>query len=361
MTSTDIVPVGAGALGIIGLEDFDEADMIMPTLRLGANQDAGFIINGLSNEKMTELECVVLGIVKGRILWAADIEEGKQLPLCRSYEFAHGWPNMPEFPWTASGFAVPQMDAPQEILNCGDCRLKEFGTNPKSEAPWCAEQHHYVILYKVINEDGSVLVPAIFTIQRSAMKASRKYMSAFAQSKSPMFVTSTKITCETQKRGSVDYTVPVFTRGTPIPAEYYQGYADQFRRIRATLQTPRMIEPDETPVAAPASNVHTPAPAASQPAPATPAPQTVPDVPPAATPQNPVPPATPAPAPTQAETPAASAPAPAAVAVPVVPDAPLVPDAVTSPPAASPTPPPASPAPAPNTVPGQPGDGDLPF
>lgn len=374
MTSTDIVRA-AGAFGVEGLEDFDESDIVMPTLRLGANQNAGFIINNLSNERFTELECIVLGIVKSRILWSADMSDEKEMPLCRSYDFALGYPNMDTFPWKASGFEAPMVaageTAPQQILKCDDCRLQEWGTHPKQESPWCAEQHQYVILQKVGAEtdgSGGVMVPAILTLQRTGLKPSRKYFSVFAQAKTPMFVTSTRITLDTLHRGTVDYTVPTFTRGTPIPESYYPEFADTYRRIRASLHTPYVGEVEEVPVAAPTSNVHNPAPAAS----ATPPPQTVPENPPAAAPQNVAPPAAPAPTPPAPEPPVNSAPAavPAASPVDVAPasvpapapdvapsgpspqEAPIVPDAVTPPPAA---------APASTVTPGEPRDGDLPF
>jgi hypothetical protein len=320
---TDIMLAGEGAFGVVGLEDFDESDLILPTLKLGANQDAGYIINNLSGEKMTSLQGVVLGIVKGRVLWAADISEEKSYPLCKSYDFHNGYPNMGSFPWKASGFPAPVVDAPQEVLKCGDCPLKEWGTHPKNESPWCAEQHNYVLLQKV----NGVMVPAILTLQRTGLTPSRKYMNSFAQSKVPMFVCVTEITLETQRRGSVDYTVPTLRRGTDIDPQFYQSFADQFRRIRATLQTPRIADDEGEPVAAPnpQSNVYDPnaaAPAQTAPAPdAAPAAQTAPSVP---------------------------APAPAPTAEPAE-EAPIVPDAVT---------------PAPSVAPaasGEPGDGDLPF
>jgi hypothetical protein len=326
---TDIMLAGEGAFGVVGLEDFDESDLIMPTLRLGANQDAGFIINNLSGEKLPSLQGVVLGIVKGRVLWNADISEEKSFPLCKSYDFHHGYPNMKEFPWRASGFPAPAVDASQTVLNCGDCPLKEWGTHPKNESPWCGEQHNYVILQKV----NGVMVPAILTLQRTGLTPSRKYMNSFAQSKSPMFVCVTEITLETQRRGSVDYTVPTLRRGVDIDPQFYQDFANQFRRIRATLQTPRVADDEGEPVAAPQSNTYTPTPAAPTPQPA---PQ------PAAPAQDAAPAAQTAP----------SVPDPAPVPEPnaePAEDAPIVPDAVTPAPSAAPA------------ASGEPGDGDLPF
>jgi hypothetical protein len=176
-------------------------------------------------------------------------------------------------------------------------------------------------------------VPAILTLQRTGLTPSRKYMNSFAQSKSPMFVCVTEITLETQRRGSVDYTVPTLRRGVDIDPQFYQDFANQFRRIRATLQTPRVADDEGEPVAAPQSNTYTPTPAAPTPQPA---PQ------PAAPAQDAAPAAQTAP----------SVPDPAPVPEPnaePAEDAPIVPDAVTPAPSAAPA------------ASGEPGDGDLPF
>jgi hypothetical protein len=164
-------------------------------------------------------------------------------------------------------------------------------------------------------------------------------MNSFAQSKSPMFVCVTEITLETQRRGSVDYTVPTLRRGVDIDPQFYQDFANQFRRIRATLQTPRVADDEGEPVAAPQSNTYTP----TQKAPSAPAAPT-----PAPAPQ----PATPAQDAAPAAQTAPSVPDPAPVPEPTAApaeDAPIVPDAVTPAPSAAPA------------ASGEPGDGDLPF
>ena len=314
---TDLVPVGAGAFGIEGLEDFDESDLIMPTLKLGANQDAGFIIDGLSGERYPGepgIEMVVLGIVKQRILWPPEMGPTKEDPLCKSYEFKLGHPdpeNPSRYPWAASGFTAPAVGAPPSILSCEDCRLKEWGTNPgpQKEAPWCTEQHTYVVL-QIINESYA---PAILMLQRTGIKPSKAYMSSFARTKTPMFIKTTHLRLSVQKRGIVEYSVPILEPGRPTPPEMFQQFADQYRRIRTMLQTPRSGDIEDVPVAAPASNVHQPAPAPV----AQPAPAPVAQPAPAPAPQ-PAPVAAPAPAPVAAPAPApVAAPAPAPVAAPI--------------------------------------------
>lgn len=348
---TDLVPVGAGVFGVEGLEDFDESDMVMPRLSLGSNQDAGYIINNLSGEKIPGnpgIEMVVLGIVKNRILWPPEMGATKENPLCRSYDFHVGHPDPEQparFPWAASGFAAPTLvvgESPPH-LSCEDCRLKEWGTNPgaSKESPWCTEQHIYVILTLT----NSTYASAILTLQRSGIGPSRKYMSSYAQIKTPMFVATTLLTLEVQKRGTVEYSVPTLTRGRNTPETKYAEFAETYRRIRRVLQTPRSNDVDEVPVAAaPDANVYQP-----QAAPA-PAPQPVTPTAPSPVPvQNVAPPAAPSPAPVPV--PQETVPVPQAAPVPDIPPAaaaPVQPAQVIPQPAAA--------APAPTPL-----DDDLPF
>jgi len=321
---TDIVPVGA--YDVDGLEDFDESDMMMPTLRIGHNQDVGVLIDNLSGERFQTLEVVILGLVKQRILWNPEIGETKEDPLCKSYDFDFGYPdaeNPTRFPWSASGFSPPVIGQPVPPINCGDCPLKEWGSHPKNDSPWCTEQHTYVVL-TIAND---TYAPAILTLQRTGLKASRAYMSSFARTKTPMFIVTTNISLSIQKRGNVDYSVPVLTRGRPTPIELYDNFKAQYRRIRGILHTPRSGNPDEVPVAPPTST-NTYQPAAAQPEPASsapvaaPAPQPEPAPAPVAT-AAPVPAAVaPTPAPEPVSAPVDVAPAPVAVPADVAPAAP---------------------------------------
>lgn len=362
---TDLVPV-TGAFGVEGLEDFDESDMIMPTLRLGANQNAGYIIDGLSGQRYPGdpgIEVIVLGIVKQRILWPPEIGEAKEDPMCKSYEFAHGFPDPDQparFPWAASGFIAPQMGAPAPVLTCEDCKLKEWGSHPKTDTAWCTEQHTYVILQQV----NEILAPAILTLQRTGIKPSKAYMSSFARTQTPMFVTTTRITLSVQRRGSVDYSVPILTRGNPTSPEMFPDFAAQYRRIRSVLHTPRSGNPDEVPVAAPVNtNTYT-----SQPAPAPQPAAQAPAVPPTVQPPVDVaPPAQPAPAPVaqpitqpaDVAPPAQPIPVAQPVAQPVAPMQVAQPAGDVAPPmqVAQPVQPIAQPVPVVATVP----DDDLPF
>lgn len=237
-----------------GLEDFTNEDMVMP--RLTILHQEGVFQDTLSNEKFGELEVVLLGLVKQRILWPPEMEAEKKPPLCKSFNYTEGRPdgeNPSRFPWKASGFAMADhVDGENPpVLTCEGCALKEWGSHPKSDTPWCSEQHVLPLMMSV----GGGFSPAILTLQRTAIKPSKAYMTSFARSQSPLFVTTTKLSLSVQRRGTVTYSVPIFARGTATEVEDHPEFALTYRRIRDYLTTPRVEVVEDvvegTPVAAP--------------------------------------------------------------------------------------------------------------
>ena len=318
-----------------GLEDFGTEDQVMPYMRIAHKE--GHFVDSLSNAEYGELNAVLLGLIKGRILWPAEVADAGDAdpPLCRSYDFNVGYPSKPEklpngqeyerFPWEASGF--PQ-GAPQ--LPCGQCPLKEWGSHPTRDAPWCSEQHTFAMLLPT--EDGN-FVPCLFQLQRSGLKPSRQYLSSFANSNQPLFTVFTKLTLDRRKKGSNDFCVPKFANIGNTDVEHHEMFSNMYRSIREFLTTPRIEDDDDmedidlsSQVQAPIT-VQQPVQQAPQAAPATAPEQTAPvqqapvqQAPPAPAPAPqapaeaaPVTPAAPAPAP-QAPTPT---PAPVAPAAPV--------------------------------------------
>jgi len=280
-----------------GLEDFAPSDRVVPTLRI--NHKESVVEDSLSGAKYSELTVVLLGLIKQRVLWPPDMGEEKEQPLCRSYNFTEGHPSPPEekslverFPWEAAGYGEPPAGWEGIVLPCGSCKLKDWGTHPRREAPWCSEQHTFAML---LPTDEGALIPVLFQIQRSALKPSKNYLSSFANAGQPLFTVFTKITLEARKRGSNDYSVPKFVRGQATPPDLHAGFSQTYRSIREYVQTPRAFSGEgaaegdevipETPDGSTAATMTTPAPAAP---PAPPAPQSAP-APPTAAPAPPAP------------------------------------------------------------------------
>ena len=255
-----VVPTTGGVPAIpeedYGLEDFDTStDAVMP--RLTINHPEAKFVDNLSGQEFDSLEVILLGLVKGRILWDSEVEEG-DTPLCKSLNFNEGRPDEDRFPWKQSGFDKNALVVPagtsELLLPCSACGLKEWGSAPNGKTPWCSEQHTFPLLMKV--GDGG-WAPALFTTQRTGIKPSKTYLTSFARTKTPLYTVTTKLSLQAQKRGTVNYAVPIFVQGEPTEQSEWPYYAQQYRQIRDFLHTPPVRDEDAeattaTPAAAPA-------------------------------------------------------------------------------------------------------------
>lgn len=342
--------------GNLGLEDVGASDLLIP--RININHDDAVFVNSLTKEEFPALTAVFLGLVKQRIMWPSKLEEDSK-PQCKSPDNTHGFPNMDEsqpkrnqFPWARSNFEPtqakvieiePSSTYPQgwssnghPTLPCEACTFAKWGKDEdnRSVPPPCSEQHTYPILYMQEGAEGETLwIPALFTVQRSAIKNSRAYINGFAQSRQPFFTVYTGLTLRHESRGGNEYAVPEFKKMGPSDRNQWGEYANQLRSIREFIRSaPRPKEETDESAAAPTSNENT-APAESQPAAPAPeaaapaAPPTPPPAPPA--PQPPTPPSNPTPPQPQATSPTPPAP-------------PAPPAAPPAPPAAPPSAPPSS-------------------
>lgn len=218
-----------------GLEDFGQSDMVLPVIRI--DHKTGKFKDGLTGELMDELRCVILGLVKQRIMWDKDVTDD-QPPLCRSLDFNIGRPNAKLFPFAKTPFTPGD-----ETVACEACPMKEWGSHPTREVPWCQEQHTYVIALP--NATESAFAPAIISFQSSGLKPSKAYLSGFARLQSPTFVAWTSIKLDILKRGNVDYAVPNFQKLGPTDESFYEDFARQYRLTRQFLHTPRVREEEE--------------------------------------------------------------------------------------------------------------------
>jgi hypothetical protein len=249
--TVDTSTTGGGALavpddGFTGLEDFDAStDAVMPRIKI-VGKEAMFEDN-LTGEKHDKISVILLGLVKQRILWDAEVEENAA-PMCRSLDFQLGLPAS-DFPTKVSGFDRALVEAAQKdgggpALPCASCNLKEWGTNPRGSTPWCSEQHTYPLLMEQGIGSG-IWQPAILTLQRSGIKASKAYITGFARSRTPLYTAKTLISLQAQKRGSVDYAVPVISRAGATEQGEWPEYAQTYRNIRSFLTTPRVTDDDD--------------------------------------------------------------------------------------------------------------------
>ena len=228
----DVVPAGQYDGTMTGLEDFGTEDMVMP--RLGIEHTEGKLVDNLTGEKFDKLQVVMLGLIKQRILWDTEVNEGDH-PLCKSFNHTEGLPS-DKFPWDASGF---DKDKAGDALPCASCNLKEWGSHPQRETPWCSEQHTFPVLMNIGSDDEpNFAAPAIFTVQRSGIKPSKTYLTSFSRSKTPLFTVVTEISLNMQKRGSVTYSVPRFAKVADTEQAEWDEFAQHYLQIRDFVTTP---------------------------------------------------------------------------------------------------------------------------
>jgi hypothetical protein len=279
MSSTEVAVPGEYE-GPDGLEDFDPNDSSIPILKI--DHPNGKIEDSLSGKSYDSMDLIILGLIKQRVLWPAEMTEESGPPMCKAYDAKVGYPDLKEFPWKAAGFLDLRPDDPDDeeqrvTLPCERCALKEWGSHPKRDIPWCSEQHTLAVLQQ-INDEG-LMAPALLTLQRSSIKPSTNYLSSFQRAREGTFIVWTKISLKLRHRGTVDFAIPKFERGPETDPAEHNFYAQKYREIRRFVQTPRRSEEDEegldeeidsgpapTPVAAPQQTAAT-APQAEAPAP----------------------------------------------------------------------------------------------
>ncbi len=257
-TTKDNLPVGSEG-GVDGLEDVGASDVLLPIIKI--DHKAGVFVDSLSNETFESFDGVMLGLVKGRVMWPSEIGEEGMMPVCRSLDHSHGRPsdefNMKDpskkIPAKVSGFSEkavkvaiaetkkgPAADE-DKLLLCGDCGLAEWESMPGSKTPWCSEQFTFPVLR--ITEDGG-FAPAYITFQRASIKACKAYISSFRQAQRPMYTVRTNIKAIHQKRGNVEYVTPQFTKGEGTDPSDWPEFSENFADIRSFLKTARVRDDD---------------------------------------------------------------------------------------------------------------------
>lgn len=250
--------------GMTGLEDLDTTDLVMP--RIEINHGSATFKDKLTGQEYPTMRVILLGLVKQRILWDDEVNEGDK-PLCKSYNHKVGVPDPGRFPWAASNFN--QADVPVEEdgslhLPCSGCALKEWGSNPRNTTPWCTEQHTFPLLMQV----GDGHAPALLTVQRTGIKPSKSYLTSFVHAGLPTYTCFTEISLTPMKKGSVSYAVPTFVKSDETEQEDWPLYAQQYRQIREFISTPPPARDEEAEAAVEVRSPSTAAAAAPDPAPA---------------------------------------------------------------------------------------------
>lgn len=249
-----------------GLEQFDSSDAVIPRLSI-LHKEQEFK-DSLTNEQFPKIQTIILGLVKQRVLFHNIVDEG-DMPMCKSANFETGFPNTSDdikkdkrFPWDKSGFDpadFPPDDEGVIRLPCSGCQLKEWGSHPDGKKPYCAEQFTLAILYDPRETDE--WVPALVTFQKTSLKPLKAYLTSFARSKSAAFQAITEMSLTPEKRGSNEYSVPIFKRVGDTDEENWREFSTSYRNMKEFLTADPGTRDEEASgpqVAAPSGNVAKP-------------------------------------------------------------------------------------------------------
>lgn len=225
-----------------GLEEFGREDAVIP--RVSIVHKDGVYKDSLTNDTFPTMKVIILGLVKQRSLWHNVVDEG-DWPMCRSANHDTGFPNLSDeqpkdkrFPWDKAGFDpndYPADSDGQIRLPCSGCALKEWGSHPDGNKPYCAEQFTLPILYDP-EEDGT-WVPAIITLQKTSLKNLKAYLSSFARSRSAAYQAITEMGLDMAKRGSNEYSIPNFKKVANTDEDNWREYSMNYRQMADFLRT----------------------------------------------------------------------------------------------------------------------------
>lgn len=245
MSSKEVEVRGAGAYDSIdGLEDIDAADLVMPVYKM--DHDNKCWVDSLTNQQFPVIRGIVLGVLKQRILWPADPGVAGETPICRAYDLETGYPDEDKFKVRlvrdTSGFTNEQIET--GVLPCESCNLKEWGTHPKGDGPWCNEQYTTPIL--VLDDEGGITA-AVISHQRTALKPLKGYITSFASRRKPFYTAVTTIGLTQMKKGTSEYVIPKFIIGEESDSDFWQDFSSRWAQTKAFLGSPRGRQPDAEP------------------------------------------------------------------------------------------------------------------
>lgn len=249
-----------------GLEDMTQADLSIP--RLSIVNKKGVFRDSLSNNEMQGLNVVILGLVKQRTLWPHKVGQEQSKPMCRSNDFHTGFVNTKQpahpFPFQSAELTqanVVSREDGQLAFNCTDCKLKEWGTHPLGDKPYCNEIWSLALLMDPFN-NGQYL-PAVLNLSKTNIGPAKRYLGGFKAAETAAFTAKTWISLNLLKRGDNEYSNITFQRVEATDSTSWADWSALYLEMRTFLQQePRVFEED-APVSPPP--VAQPQPVAAQP------------------------------------------------------------------------------------------------
>jgi hypothetical protein len=165
---------------------------------------AGVFLNTQTEETFAELECILLGVRRGRIRWDSTLKNMDE-PLCRSRDAVNG---------------VGDPGGP-----CIKCPKAEWRNGDKPE---CA------LVYDFIGVDATG-APFLLSVKRTGIKPARNFIAAAQRRKKPLYYTGCRLTLRKQTKPA-DYYVPVFKREGDVSQDQWNELEAILAQVEAAME-----------------------------------------------------------------------------------------------------------------------------
>jgi len=229
---------------MVGLEDMGVGDLATP--RVSIMHAEGLFKDNLTSQTFDTMRIIILGLVKQRSLFHEDVDDGDK-PMCRSNDFDHGYPVFKsdvaspkkDFPWARSRLSNDQVEWDENgrpVVQCKDCFLKEWKSDPTGEKPYCTELWTLPLLMDPFENDN--WVPAVLTFKKTQIKPLKVYLSNYRRANTASFTSLTEVNLHVNRRGQVLFSTPEFRSLGPTDSEKWRDYAKLYAEMRGFLMSP---------------------------------------------------------------------------------------------------------------------------
>jgi|GEM_PF-1063171 len=196
--------------GFTGFEGIDSSAFVIPRMKIvqptsKEGTPGKFFIN-LTGDEFEDLDIVVIKAMRGRVLWNR-ADQGSDKPLCRSADFMH-----PD----SSIDNPPSPVCVKQLMNGGKTMLNPVCVNAGwngNTRPACDETWNLLCVQK---DD---FLPFWISCSGTSIRPVKKYLSAIALRRCPLWQFSTTITTEENKGDRGRYYSLKFVSPTPITKE----------------------------------------------------------------------------------------------------------------------------------------------
>ena len=201
--------------GYTGLEGITEESWIIPRIKIvqptSKEGTAGLLRLNLTGDEFSELSIIVIKANQGRVLWNPD-DDAEEDVLCRSYDYLKPDDSIKSPPSPICAKFVPGRGGKQILKQV--CPMSIWGKD--GERPECDST--YNLLCISVDE----LLPFWITLSGTSIKPVKRYLSAIALRRVPLWQYSTNLSTKEQPGKKGKYYVAEFLSPKPISPELEQ-------------------------------------------------------------------------------------------------------------------------------------------